>query len=171
MAARKKTKAAKAKPKKAVPKAKPKAASQTMAVYLCVRDAAKAIAFYKKAFGAVENYRLTEPSGRVGHADLTIGSTAFMLADEYPEMGVVSPAAMGGSPVKLYLNVDDTDAAVKKAVKAGAIVARPAQDEFYGHRSATVADPYGYSWMLSKEVEKVSPQEMQRRWRKMLKGG
>jgi len=137
--------------------------------YLCVADAARAIAFYEKAFGAKESMRLTEPSGRVGHAQLTIGDDSFMLADEYPDFGVRSPRAYGGSPVRLSLRVADVDKVVEQAAAAGAKVVRPVQDQFYGERSGTIEDPFGHLWMVSTHKEDVSTEEMQRRWDKMLK--
>lgn len=136
---------------------------------LTVNDAAGAIAFYKAAFGAVELYRLNDPdSGKIGHAELTINGSMFMLADEYPEFNK-SAKTLGGSPVKLSLMVDDVDAAFERAVAAGATAVRPPADQFYGHRCANVSDPFGHVWMLAKEFEKVSPAEMQNRWNAMSK--
>lgn len=136
--------------------------------YIAVRGAAEAIDFYKAAFGAVESYRLTEPGGKVGHAELTIDGALLMLSDEYPDFGAVSPAALGGSPVALYLRVADADAAATRAVDAGATLVRPPQDEFWGGRTATVACPFGYRWMLAHTKEEVTPAEMQKRWTAML---
>jgi PhnB protein len=140
------------------------AASQTVTVYLTVKDAARAIDFYREAFGAVEAYRLTEPGGRLGHAEITIGNTRLMLADEYPDFGALSPQTIGGSPVKLHVQVPDADAAIARAVAAGATILRPAKNEFYGFRSGMVADPFGFSWLLATQIEEVSPEEMQKRW-------
>ena len=133
--------------------------------YIVVSRCAEAIAFYKAAFGAEELFRLTEKgTGKVGHAELRIQDSMLMLADEFPDYGVLSPETVGGSPARLRLEVPDTDAAVSRAVAAGAIVKRPATDEFYGHRAANVMDPFGYAWMLSQKIEEVDPAEMQRRW-------
>src|SRR5262249_4921535 len=127
-----------------------------------------AIAFYAKAFGATERFRLSEPSGRIGHAEIQIGDSVLMLNDEYPDFGAKSPAATGGSPVAFHLRVEDADKAVGRAVKAGATLVRPVQDQFYGDRSGMVACPFGYRWSLAATKEVVSPQEMQKRWTKML---
>jgi PhnB protein len=113
--------------------------------YLRLRRAAEAIEFYKKAFGAEELFRLVEPGGRVGHAEVKIGATTLMLADEYPEMGIVGPEAIGGTTFAIHLHVDDADAWIERAVAAGAVVTRPAQDAFYGERSGVIRDPFGYS--------------------------
>jgi PhnB protein len=136
---------------------------------LAVHDAVKAIAFYQQAFDATELYRLIDPeSGGVGHAELLINGTMIMLADEYPAFNK-TPQTLGGTAVKFSLMVDDVDASVARASSAGATVVRPPSDEFYGHRSATVRDPFGHEWMLQKEIEKVAPEEMQRRWDEMVK--
>ena len=151
--------------------AKQKAASQTLRAHATVHDAKAALAFYAKAFGAVEQFRLVEPSGRVGHAEIKIGDSVLMLNDEYPDFGAKSPASVGGSPVAFRIEVPDADAAVGRAVKAGATVVRPVQDEFYGDRMGMVACPFGYRWSLATPKEEVSPAEMQKRWTKMLAGG
>jgi PhnB protein len=136
---------------------------------LAVHDGVQAIAFYQKAFGAKELYRLIDPeSGKIGHAELLINGSSIMLADEYPAFNK-TPQTLSGTTVKLALMVDDVDAIVDRASDAGAIVVRPPSDEFYGHRSATVRDPFGHEWMLQKEFEKVTPEEMQRRWDAMVK--
>jgi PhnB protein len=137
--------------------------------YLAVRDAAKAIAFYQQAFDASELYRLIDPeSGKIGHAELLINGTMFMLADEYPVHNK-TPQTLGGTTVKLTLMVEDVDAIVDRASAAGATVVMPPSDQFYGHRSASVRDPFGHEWMFQKEIEKVAPEEMQRRWDAMVK--
>lgn len=151
--------------------AKQKAASQTLRAHATVHDAKAAIAFYVKAFGAVELFRLAEPAGRVGHAEIQIGDSVLMLNDEYPDFGAKSPASVGGSPVAFHIQVKDADAAFDRAVKAGATVVRPVQDEFYGDRMGMVACPFGYRWSLAMTKEQVSPAEMQKRWTKMLEGG
>lgn len=151
--------------------AKQKAGQQTLRAHATVHDAKAAIAFYIKALGAVEQFRLSEPSGKVGHAELKIGNSVLMLNDEYPDFGARSPASVGGSPVAFRIEVRDADAAVDRAVKAGATVVRPVQDEFYGDRMGMVACPFGYRWSLAAPKEQVSPAEMQKRWTKMLSGG
>lgn len=145
--------------------------SQTLLVHMTVHDANEAIAFYAKAFGAAELFRLTEPSGRVGHAEIRIGDSVLMLNDEYPDFGAGSPAATGGSPVAFHIQVADADKAVDRAVKAGATLMREVQDQFYGDRLGMVACPFGYRWFLGTTKEVVSPEEMQKRWSKMLEGG
>jgi len=151
--------------------AKQKAPQQTLRAHATVHDAKAAIAFYVKAFGAVELFRLVEPAGRVGHAEIRIGDSVLMLNDEYPDFGAKSPASVGGSPVAFRIEVPDADVAVGRAVKAGATVVRPVQDEFYGDRMGMVACPFGYRWSLATPKEQVSPAEMQKRWTKMLSGG
>lgn len=140
-------------------------------VYLCVRGADAAIAFYKKAFGATEEFRLTDTTGKVGHAQIRIGGSTVMLADEHPEYGVVAPPALGGSPVSLHIDVADADAAYARAVDAGATALRPPKNEFYGMRSASIVCPFGYRWTIAHPVEDVAPDEMQRRFHEMTKGG
>jgi PhnB protein len=132
--------------------------------YLRVRDAGRALDFYQRAFGAQELFRLTEPGGRIGHAEIKIGATTLMLSDEYPEMGVVGPQALGGTTFSIHLHVDDADAWIARAVEAGATIVRPATDAFYGERGGTVRDPFGHEWMLGHQIEEVSSEEMQRRY-------
>jgi len=133
--------------------------------YLVISGCADALPFYEKAFGAVEIYRLTDPvDGRIGHAEMRIGDTMIFLADEYPDFGALSPDSIGGSPVKMHLQVDDADASIDAAVSAGATVLRPARDEFFGHRTGLVADPFGYSWFIASKTEEVSAEEAQKRW-------
>lgn len=136
--------------------------------HLVAKNCAKAIEFYKAAFGAVEEFRLVEKSGKIGHAELHVGEAHFMIADEYPDFGALSPASVGGCPVKLHLFVPDADAAVARAVKAGATVVRSLRNEFYGHRTATLTDPFGYTWEVSSKIEDVTPAEMQARWDKAM---
>jgi len=138
--------------------------------YLRLRDAAKAIEFYAKAFGATEKFRLTEPSGRIGHAELELGGTTLMLSDEYPEFGIYGPQSIGGTSFMLHLHVDDADALIARAAAAGATIVRPATDQFYGERSGTVRDPFGHEWILGHAIEEVAPEEMQRRYDAMMKG-
>jgi PhnB protein len=137
--------------------------------YLCCKDAARAIEFYKQAFGATEVMRLAEPSGRIGHAEIKIGTALLMLADEYPEMDVRSPQSLGGSPVTIHLYVDDVDALADRAVGAGAKLLRPVADQFYGDRSGRLSDPFGHVWIISTHTEDVAPEEMQRRYQAMMK--
>lgn len=133
--------------------------------YLAVRDAAAAIAFYTQAFGAQEIFRLTEPgSGRVGHAELRLGETVLMLADEFPEYGIVGPQSLGGCSQRIHLHVDDADALIERALNAGATLVMAPQDMFYGERGGRVRDPYGHEWLIGHEIEKVSHDEMQRRY-------
>jgi PhnB protein len=135
---------------------------------LTVHDAVQAIAFYQQAFNAIELYRLIDPeSGKIGHAELSLNGMMIMLADEYPAFNK-TPQTLGGTAVKLALMVDDVDAAVALASAAGATVVMPPSDQFYGHRSATVRDPFGHEWMFQKEIEKVTPEEMQSRWNAMV---
>lgn len=138
--------------------------------YLRVRDAGRALDFYKQAFGAEELFRLTEPSGRIGHAEIKIGGTTLMLADEYPEMNIVGPQTLGGTTFSIHLHVDNADAWIERAVAAGAIVLRPAADAFYGERSGSVRDPFGHEWLLGHQVEEVSTEEMQRRYTALFQG-
>ena len=132
--------------------------------YLCVRGGAAAIEFYTAAFGATELMRLAEPDGRIGHAEIRIGDATIMLSDEYPEMEVVSPQSLGGTPVLIHLYVEDVDALFARAAAAGAIVKRAPADEFYGDRSGTLVDPFGHRWMLATHKEDISPGEMQKRY-------
>jgi len=135
----------------------------TITPYLCIKGAAAAIDFYKKAFGARELYRMAAPEGKIGHAELQIGDSRFMLADEYPEMNFRSPKSLGGSPVNLHIYVEDVDAFVDKAVAGGVKVTRPLRNEFYGDRTASLEDPFGHSWSVATHVEDVPPEEMKKR--------
>lgn len=131
--------------------------------YLIVKDAAGAIEFYTKAFGATELMRMEGPGGKIGHAEIRVGGAPIMLADEHPDMGALSPERLGGTPVSLLLYVDDADAVVKKAVGLGAKLERPVKDQFYGDRSGVILDPYGHKWSIATHKEDVSPEEMKRR--------
>jgi PhnB protein len=135
----------------------------SMTPYLIIDGAAKAIEFYTKAFGATELLRLPGPGGKLGHAEIKIGDSILMMADEMPDMGYRGPKALGGSPVGILLYVADVARTFEKAVVAGAMVDRPIQDQFYGDRSGSVIDPFGYKWTISTHVEDVPPEEMQRR--------
>jgi PhnB protein len=131
--------------------------------YLIVKDAARAIAFYVKAFGAKELFRMNQPDGRVGHAELQIGDSRVMLADEFPEMQTQGPQSIGGSPVTMHLYVEDVDATVARATAAGAKVTRPVADQFYGDRSGQLTDPFGHKWYVATHTEDVPPDELERR--------
>jgi PhnB protein len=131
--------------------------------YLIVDEAAKAIDFYRKVFKAKERMRMPAPGGRIGHAELEIGDSVVMLADENPEMNARSPRSVGGSPISLLLYVEDVDATVDRAVAAGAKLKRPVADQFYGDRTGGIEDPFGHQWYLATHVEDVSPEEMRKR--------
>jgi len=131
--------------------------------YLHIDGAAKALEFYQQIFGATERIRMSGPDGRIGHAELEIGGSVVMLADEFPEMGVKGPKAYGGTPVVLSIYVDDVDATVAKAAEAGATITRPVEDRFYGDRVGQIEDPFGHVWSVQTHTEDVSPEEMQRR--------
>jgi len=137
---------------------------QSVTPYLIVHDAARAIEFYKQAFGAREIMRLGGPGERIGHAEITIGDAQIMLADEAPAHGAVSPQSLGGSPVRVHLYVEDVDSLAKQAVAAGAKILRPVQDQFYGDRSGQLADPFGHVWIVSTHVEDVAHEEVQERF-------
>lgn len=129
--------------------------------YLHVRGASDAIEFYKKAFGAKERMRMPEPSGRIAHAEIEIGDSCIMLADEYPEKQIYSPKHLGGSAVSIMLYVQDCDATYKQALAAGAKSLREPADQFYGDRMAGVEDPFGFQWWIGTHIKDVSPEEMQ----------
>jgi len=131
--------------------------------YLMVRDAARAMAFYRDAFGATEVMRFAGPDGRIAHAEVKIGDSHVMLADELPDQGFVGPQTLGGSGVSLMLYVNDVDATFAQALAAGATVRRPVADQFYGDRMGTLVDPYGHVWSIGTHREDVSVEEMQRR--------
>jgi PhnB protein len=131
--------------------------------YLYIAGAERAIEFYKDIFGATEVMRMGDPAGKIGHAELKIGSSYVMLADEHPEMDVRSPQSYGGSPVGLLLYVEDVDAVAERAVAAGAKLLSPLEDKFYGDRMGKLEDPFGHVWAIATHKEDVSPEEMQRR--------
>jgi PhnB protein len=141
---------------------------QTLTIRITCADAGRAIAFYKQAFGAIEGLRLDMPDGRVGHAELRIGGSVFELADEWPEMDIRGPRSIGGTPVALCIDVDDTDRAVARAVEAGATVVQPAADQFYGYRSAKIADPFGHVWAIMTNREHLSDDDIRRRFETWL---
>jgi len=140
---------------------------QTATAYLIVKGAARALEFYKQAFGAVETMRLTGPGERIGHAEIRIGNSTIMLADEFPDFGAISAQTLGGSPVKIHLQVDDVDAMAARAIAAGAKVLRPVQDQFYGERSGQFADPFGLTWVITTRTETLTSEEIQRRFEKL----
>ena len=139
--------------------------------YLCVDGASEAIEFYKAIFGAVETVRMPQPDGTVGHAELTFGDSVVMLSDEFPDMGVLSPKSIGGTPVTLNVYVDDADDVVNRAVSSGATVVQPIENRFYGDRAGQILDPWGHRWNVATHVEDVSPEEMQRRLAEMATEG
>ena len=134
--------------------------------YLIIKGAAKAIEYYKTVFGATEILRMAHPDGTVGHAELQIGGSRIMLADENPKMGYSSATTIGASPVSLYVYIPDVDRVVERAVAAGAKVLKPVQDQFYGDRSGFLQDPFGHFWGIATHVEDVSPQELDERAKK-----
>ncbi len=131
--------------------------------YLAVRNCAAAIDFYKSAFGAEEVFRIEMADGGIGHAELKIGPSIFMLSDEYPELNVLGPESLGGSPVTLSVYVEDADAFAARAIAAGATVVKPLEDQFYGDRACSLTDPFGHRWTFASRIEEVSPDEMKRR--------
>ncbi len=137
--------------------------------YLCVDDAPAAIDFYIAAFGATEKFRLVEPSGRVGHAELDFNGTTLMLCDAFPEYGINSAKTLGATPVTMHLHVDNADAMIERAARAGGTVEREPKDEFYGERSGIIRDPFGHRWLIGHSIEDVSPDDMQRRYNDLFK--
>ena len=136
--------------------------------YLVIKGAAEAIEYYKNVFGATELVRMPDPSGRIGHAELKIGNSHIMLADEFPEMEYRGPLSLGSSPVSMLLYVEDVDKVVERAVAAGAKILKPVQDQFYGDRSGFIQDPFGHLWGVATHIEDVSPQEMKERMTKAM---
>ena len=136
---------------------------QSVTPYLIVSGAAKALEFYKRAFGAKERMRLPMPEGRIGHAEIEIGGSVIMLADEFPQMGAKSPQTIGGTPVGICLYVTDVDAVFKQAIAAGGKQEKPLQNQFYGDRSGTLIDPFGHKWTVATHIEDVPPEELSRR--------
>src|SRR5262249_15899621 len=141
----------------------------TVTPYLIVNDAARAIEFYKKAFGARELMRFADPSGKVGHAEIQIGDSPLMLADEFPGMGFRGPQSLGGSPVSILLYVENVDALADRAVAAGAKVLRPVKDQFYGDRSGPFEDPFGHVWTIATHKEDLSLEELHKRSEAFMK--
>ena len=135
----------------------------TVTPYLVCNNASDAIEFYKNAFDASETMRMETPDGAIGHAEIMIGDSRIMLADEFPEMNALSPKTIGGTPISIMLYVEDVDAAFEKAVKAGATVVRPLEDKFYGDRAGSIEDPSGHSWHLASRKEELSVEELEDR--------
>jgi PhnB protein len=138
--------------------------------YLSIKGAAEALEYYKKAFGAIELFRM-EHDGKIGHAEIKIGDSPIMLADEHPEMGSVSPVTLGGSPVGIMIYVDDVDTIFKQAIDAGGVEKKPVQDQFYGDRSGTLTDPFGHVWTVATHTEDVAPEEIDKRLAAMKASG
>lgn len=166
----KKSRPAKRKASKAKPKARKSkrvqpipAGYHSVTPYLVVNGAAAALEFYKNAFGAKEKVRMPEPSGRIGHADILIGTSHVMLADENPAMNARAPQSGTTPPTSVVLYVKDVDKVFERAVNNGARVERPLENQFYGDRTGTLIDPYGHRWHIHTHIEDVSPKEMQRR--------
>ena len=141
----------------------------TLTTYLTVRNGVKAIEYYKKVFGAIEECRMAMPNGGLAHAELKIGDSHIMLADENLEWGNKGPETLGGSPVGLALYVPDCDAVFAQAVAAGGTVTKPLENQFYGDRSGTITDPFGHVWTISTHIEDVAPEEMESRFQAMMK--
>lgn len=141
----------------------------TVTPFLYIRDAAKAIEFYKRAFGAVESARLEHPSGKLAHAEIKVGNSPIMVSDEFPEWDTLGPQSRGGSSSSLHLYVDDVDAVVERAVAAGATLLMPVADRFYGDRAGRLADPFGHIWVVGTRIEDVSLEEMRRRFDAMMR--
>jgi PhnB protein len=135
----------------------------TVTPYLIINGAAEAIDFYKRAFGATEVLRMPDPKGRIGHAEIRVGDSVIMMADEHQEMGYRGPRSLGGTSVSILLYVDNVDTVFDRAIKAGAKSQRPVADQFYGDRMGTLEDPFGHVWTIGTHIEDVSPEEMQRR--------
>ncbi len=136
--------------------------------YLCVANAGAAIDFYVTAFGAREKFRLVEPSGRIGHAELDFNGMTLMLADEFPEYGFRAATTIGATPVTIHLHVDNADELIRRAAASGATVEREPTDEFYGERSGSIRDPFGHRWLIGHSIEDVSTEEMQRRYTRLF---
>ena len=139
----------------------------TITPYLVIKGAAKAIDYYKSVFGATVVVRMDGPDGKVGHAELQVGDSRFMLADENPQMGNRSAESIGASPVSLYVYMPDVDKIVEKAVAGGAKILKPVTNQFYGDRSGFLQDPFGHLWGIATHVEDVSAEEMKERMKKM----
>ena len=139
--------------------------------YLIVADGAAAIDFYTSVLGAGERMRMAGPDGKVGHAELNIGDSVIMLADEHPEMNAVGPKTVGGTPVSIHVYVEDSDSVFERAIKAGAKSLAPMEDKFYGDRSGSFEDPFGHHWNVATHVEDVPEEEMAKRAEEAMAGG
>ena len=137
--------------------------------YLVMQDAARAIDFYERAFGATELFRFSTPDGKIGHAEIKVGDSVIMLADEMPDMGYRGPQSLGGTAVSLMVYVEDVDSQFKRAVDAGAKIKQDVKDQFYGDRSGTIEDPFGHVWTIATHKEDVSQDELMRRAETMHK--
>lgn len=151
-----------------MPHLAPEEKIQQLFPYLIVRNTPAAIEFYKQVFGAEEVMRLAEPNGRIGHAELKLGAAMVMLAEEFPERGILSPLSYGGSGSFLHLHVANVDEMTQAAANAGAKILAEPKTQFYGERSSKIQDPFGHIWMLGQHIEEVSPEEMQRRYSQLL---
>lgn len=143
--------------------------AHTVTPHLVIKDAAKAIDFYVKAFGAKEIYRLPGPDGKIMHAAIVIGDSQVFMADEFPDWGCVGPATLGGTPVTLHVFVEDVDAAFERATKAGAQVTMPLADQFWGDRYGKLKDPFGHEWSMATHKEDLSPDEIKKRGEQAMK--
>lgn len=143
----------------------------TLTPYLVCKGAADAIEFYKNAFGAEELFRLEYPQGGIGHAEIRIGDSPVMLADEHPDMNILGPATLGNSPVSLQLYVPNVDEFFAQALAAGAKQVRPVEEQFYGDRAGRLEDPFGYHWHVATAAKPVSKEEMLKLWDEMMKKG
>lgn len=143
----------------------------TVLPYLCCRDGVAALKFYEKAFGAVVGLKLVMPDGKLGHADFSIDGAMIMVADEFPNWDHIGPQTLKGTSVTIALCVPDVDATVAKAVAAGAKIVRPVKNQFYGHRSGLIVDPFGHKWDISTVIEKLSAEEIHKRAAEMFQEG
>ncbi len=141
----------------------------TLTPHLIVRDAGRAIEFYRRAFGAAETLRLAEPGGRIAHAELRIGDSLVVVGEESPEAGTAGPQTLGGSPVVIHLYVEDVDATAARAVDLGAEVVIPVADQFYGDRAGRLRDPFGHLWAVATHIEEMEAAEMKRRFQEFLR--
>jgi len=146
-------------------------ATHELFAYLCVRDAEKAIEFYCEVFGAKEKFRLVEPGGRLGHAELDFDGSTLLLSGEFPKYGIAGPDPDAPANCTVHLHVDNADEVVSRAVEMGAKIESPLKDQFYGERSASFRDPFGHRWNVGHNIEDVSPEEMQRRYDQLMTEG
>lgn len=141
----------------------------TVTPYLIIKDASKAIEFYKIAFEATELIRMTMPDGKIGYAEIKIGNSIIMMADEYSEMGALDPKSLGGSPVRIHLYVKNVDKFAAQAIAAGAKLIRPLEDQFFGDRLGSLEDPFGHLWHVATKKEKITREEMVKRFDALMK--